>query len=414
MTFTYREFPIYELDQKIRAGEFKLNPGWQRKYIWKRKEQELLINSLLRGIPIPFVYLTESEKDGKIYTFNVIDGQQRLTTIHLFYNNRFSIIFDGVKSHFENLPKELQNTFSKYVIMAYTIENYSHDDIVTLFERLNTKSTRLTKIELWNCSHYKTVLFRFLRDIERDIEGDTRTYIATLIKKVYKQSERLRMKPLYDLVDLIYCSMHDKVTDNKNIDKQIAKFVEGSSLFTENEREIFKRKLNLAAFSILTNFPEDQIKSSYSDKRIFGFLFLAVLLTIDKYFIPKSINLTHALIDYSQEHFSRESLKNKEQERSIIVDEIMKIIIKYSKKLDAKRFFDDEIRNRLWQTNGKVCKLCNQEIKSIVDCTVDHIEPWSLGGKTKIENAQLAHKSCNSSKSNKAISDEYGFLYLNE
>lgn len=413
MNFKSREFPIHELDKKIRDGEFKIQPEWQRKYIWKRKEQELLINSILSEIPIPYVYLTESDQVGKGWAYNVIDGQQRLTTINLFFNNRFPITFEGTKSYYENLPKDLQKVFSQYVIKAFTIDNYNHSDIVTLFDRLNTRSSRLTKMELWNCSHYETVLFKFLKAVEKDVDGDTRSYIATLIKKVYKLQERLRMRSLYDLVDFIYCSMHDKVTDNKNIDKQVTRFVESASLFTENEKKNIERKLNLASITILSNFPEDQIKASmYSDKVNFGYLFLAVLLLTDKYFIPKDISLSHALIEFSEQRLNRESIKSKPAERSVIVDELSRIIIKHSKKLDSKRFFDDEVKNKLWKDNGKICKLCNLEIKSFEDCTVDHKEPWSLGGKTKLENAQLAHRNCNSSKSNKMVADEYGVLYI--
>lgn len=105
-------------------------------------------------------------------------------------------------------------------------------------------------------------------------------------------------------------------------------------------------------------------------------------------------------------------LQNKPTERSIIVDELSKIIIKHSKKLDSKRFFDEEVKNKLWKDNGKICNLCNLDIKSFEDCAVDHKEPWSLGGKTKLENAQLAHRNCNSSKSNKMVADEYGMLYI--
>ena len=63
-------------------------------YIWKIKDEQLLIDSILKGIPIPKFYLTEeySVKKGASIHY-VVDGQQRLRAIYKFLNNKFSIAF---------------------------------------------------------------------------------------------------------------------------------------------------------------------------------------------------------------------------------------------------------------------------------------------------------------------------------
>ena len=48
---------------------------------------------------------------------------------------------------------------------------------------------------------------------------------------------------------------------------------------------------------------------------------------------------------------------------------------------------------------GYICSYCGNEILSIEDSEVDHIIPFSLGGKTVLENAQLLHRHCNREKS---------------
>lgn len=66
----------------------ELNPGYQRNRVWKdNKRKSLLIESLMLRIPIPAFYFYENE-DSK---FQVIDGQQRLATIHEFVNNEFQL-----------------------------------------------------------------------------------------------------------------------------------------------------------------------------------------------------------------------------------------------------------------------------------------------------------------------------------
>jgi 5-methylcytosine-specific restriction endonuclease McrA len=61
------------------------------------------------------------------------------------------------------------------------------------------------------------------------------------------------------------------------------------------------------------------------------------------------------------------------------------------------RFFDFEFRTELWE-KSHTCALCQNEIHTFEDATVDHKTPHSKGGKTVPENAQLAHRGCNARK----------------
>jgi 5-methylcytosine-specific restriction endonuclease McrA len=66
------------------------------------------------------------------------------------------------------------------------------------------------------------------------------------------------------------------------------------------------------------------------------------------------------------------------------------------------RFFDFNFRRRLYDSSH-TCQLCRNEIHSLEDSTVDHIIPYSRGGKTTAENGQLAHRGCNASKNAKLV-----------
>jgi len=62
------------------------------------------------------------------------------------------------------------------------------------------------------------------------------------------------------------------------------------------------------------------------------------------------------------------------------------------------RFFTFEFRRQLFQKDPS-CKICGNEIHALEDSAVDHVHPYSRGGRTVPENAQLAHRSCNARKS---------------
>ena len=61
------------------------------------------------------------------------------------------------------------------------------------------------------------------------------------------------------------------------------------------------------------------------------------------------------------------------------------------------RFFTFEFRRQLFQRDPS-CKICGNEIHALEDSAVDHVHPYSRGGRTVPENAQLAHQSCNARK----------------
>jgi len=69
------------------------------------------------------------------------------------------------------------------------------------------------------------------------------------------------------------------------------------------------------------------------------------------------------------------------------------------------RCFSWEIKNQLWEKNP-VCSICEQQIESIDDAEVDHIEFYWRGGKTIPVNARLAHRFCNRSRREKYKSDD--------
>ena len=79
--------------------------------------------------------------------------------------------------------------------------------------------------------------------------------------------------------------------------------------------------------------------------------------------------------------------------------DIMEDIMKQDIETDNPRCFPDSIKSQLYNEDP-TCKLCGQRILNYDDAHVDHIIPYSKGGLTVLENAQIAHRYCNQHKSN--------------
>ena len=71
---------LYENDQ------LNLSPGFQRESVWKERDRSKLIESILRGYPIPAIFLYRRQEDGQIIN-DVIDGKQRIEAILMFMGN---------------------------------------------------------------------------------------------------------------------------------------------------------------------------------------------------------------------------------------------------------------------------------------------------------------------------------------
>lgn len=144
---------IIDLIGMIDRKEICLDPDFQRNSVWDNKRASLLIESIWLNIPIPQIFVS-IEEDGM---WNVIDGQQRLTSLNRFFKNEFTLRglevlpeLNGKKySSLEDKPKRLLNGGN---IRVVALHEDSHPDIkFDVFMRINQGAVQLNTQELRNC-----------------------------------------------------------------------------------------------------------------------------------------------------------------------------------------------------------------------------------------------------------------------
>ena len=132
----------------------ELNPGYQRRRVWRdNKKKSLLIESLMLRIPIPAFYFYENE-DGK---YQVIDGQQRLTTIREFVNGEFRLTGleylgkDYNKRKFKDLDTKYVQRIYRTQIAVNILDARSPKNVIfDIFRRVNTGGVNLNPQEMRN------------------------------------------------------------------------------------------------------------------------------------------------------------------------------------------------------------------------------------------------------------------------
>jgi 5-methylcytosine-specific restriction endonuclease McrA len=420
VTYSYWELYVSDVKGKMERGELIPDPEWQRGYIWNQKDEQLLIDSILKGLPIPKFYLTE-EYDAKkgVSIHYAVDGQQRLKAINRFLTNKFLIEINSEKYLFKDLDSETQKKITTYKLNGHYMTDYKQADINFLFQRLNSTGVKLTNMERWNNEYFEANILKMVKEIyekicdfpykrdyrdydDKDYEKLKSSYMAT----IYTEENIKRMLPLDDIIDLCNCLKKNSIEGGGK--KELESFLKLHINISHNESSIIKSKFGKALNNIKEIFSKQELEASaYSKRTHFISLFLAVGSVIPKYYI---LNETEKLktdllnfIENQPEEYKESVLGAIRQKvaRETRVSFFNEIILKYAKELDKNRLFDESLRQKLWREYDHKCQICKKEIKNYKDATLDHKEPWAKGGRTEESNAQLAHKKCNQEKRDK-------------
>lgn len=143
-----------------------LSPDFQRRGVWKETAKSYLIDTLLRGKPIPKIIITQELK-GKRNIRVVVDGQQRLRSILEFIDDGFKISrahndqFAGYT--YSMLPAKVKQDLLSYELGVDVIFNLPYEEMLDIFSRLNTYTVKLNKQEQYNAlflGYYKQAAYR--------------------------------------------------------------------------------------------------------------------------------------------------------------------------------------------------------------------------------------------------------------
>ena len=162
-SYTIRSYGAdYTVDSLVKRMSTKafVVPTFQRKFVWSRTHASRFIESLLMGLPVPGIFLYKKPNDGRHL---VIDGQQRLRTLHGFYtgffrDTKFRLV--GVRKPWNGLTYDeldvddqlrLDDSIVHTIIFNQENPQDTIDSIHFVFERINSGGIRLSAQEIRNC-----------------------------------------------------------------------------------------------------------------------------------------------------------------------------------------------------------------------------------------------------------------------
>jgi hypothetical protein len=154
MEWHSRSYAISDIRDWSKEKRLELQPDFQRKEVWSKPAQIALVDTILRNIPIPKIYIKSilHGDDEKTYRI-VVDGQQRLNTILLFLNNKLKLRLPYAeeqynKMFYKDLPDNERRRFLAYQLDFNDLTNPTDDEVRDLYARVNKYTVQLNKQEL--------------------------------------------------------------------------------------------------------------------------------------------------------------------------------------------------------------------------------------------------------------------------
>lgn len=266
-----------------REGVLELNPNFQRRPVWKKGAKSYLIDTIVRGLPIPIIFLRELHSDLRTLKAkrDVVDGQQRIRTILSFVDQSLLKDFNAARDEFtidpihnkqlggksfselsaEDRQQILDYQFSVHLFPADTDDR----QILQIFARMNSTGYKLNHQELRNAEFYgrfKTLAYELATE-QLNRWRDWR---------VFNPDQIARMNEVEITSEFMLLIAHGILEkDNKMIDD----FYKRYDREFEDGPEV-ARRFRATFDTIETLLPRDTISELFRTRTIFYGLFAAV------------------------------------------------------------------------------------------------------------------------------------------
>ena len=387
----------------VQRDNFKVDETYQRPPdAWSNKDKQCFIDTILRNEPVPLFFINEKDEDGKKVNY-IVDGQQRINCILDFYDGKIALskVFsapelDGKK--YKDLPSKLQGKFLDYSLAFKMMSNYDDERVRMIFSRLQRgKALRIG--EKLNAKPGKIV------EVMRKIANHD--FIA---KSIGIKGQRYQTYE--DVARIMY---FEKFGAKKCGTDEINEFFD-TYKDLDFDSVVYKKVINVLNY-LLKCFPADPGDYQYFNKHVWVLtVYTAISELKDGYALNGKENDVRAITenfhdkvysevwrdsDSSLQRFYEKTRGGWSKELIAFRKDAFKeylILGIHPKELDIKRQISDEEKIAAFAKAGGVCENCGKKLKDYKEAEYHHIELYSEGGETKIDNIMVLCPECHKEK----------------
>ena len=358
------------------SGKLTIQPEYQRNYIYASdggKREAAVIQSVLKGYPIGLIYFNKVSENN----LEVLDGQQRITSVGRFVTEKFAIKDDsGMEQYFSGMAEDKKTKILETKLLIYECEG-TESQIKEWFKTINIAGVPLNNQELLNAVYSGPFVTLAKAEFSNSQNANIQKWSA------YVSGSANRQEFLECALDWVskgnigdYMSSHryDKnIAELKKYFNSVIDWV--SDIFIDIENEM--RGLEWGRlYEEWHKKAYDPVKISAEVRKLYGDPYIKNRRGIFEYILSGSVNAN--LLDVR------------------IFDEATK------RSVYSKQTSEAETREK---SNCPHCAIGHDANKSKIwgfsEMEADHVSAWIKGGATSVKNCQMLCKTHNRAKGNR-------------
>lgn len=356
------------------SGKLTIQPEYQRHYIYNDGRRDVaVIDSILNGYPLGLIYFVKVDADN----FEVLDGQQRITSIGRFVTNKFHIIDDsGREQYFSGLDSHYQELIMNTPLLIYECEG-TEPEIKQWFQTINIEGIPLNPQEVNNAIYSGKFVTLAKEEFSNSNNANVQKWSAYVSGAVNRQ-------------DYLRCAL-DWVSGGE-IDTYMSKH--------RHDTNINELKNYFVSVIDWVSTVFEEVKSEMRGQE-WGRLYE---MYKDKPYDPKMVS------DEVERLYGDPYVQNRRGVFEFILGGMT------DGKLLNVRVFDEAIKNSTYKSQTSTakekgvsnCPLCaighgsnSSKIWALKEMDADHVTAWSKGGSTDTRNCQMLCKTHNRAKGNR-------------
>ena len=356
------------------SGKLTIQPEYQRNYIYAHEGKEAaVIESVRNGYPIGLIYFNKTS-DGK---FEVLDGQQRITSLGRFITEKFPIKDeDGNQQNFSGMAEDKIKNFLGTKLTIYECEG-KESEIKAWFKTINIAGVPLNDQELLNAIYSGPFVTLGKEEFSNSKNANIQKWSA------YVKGSANRQDFLKRALDWVskgnidgYMTSHRKHTTIKELKTYFNTVIDWvSGVFTDVESEMCGLEWG-RLYETYHTTAYNPAKVSADVQKLYG-----------DFFVKEKKGIFEFILGDSKE-----------------------------KKLLNVRVFDEPTRKSVYTSQSKKakavgksnCPFCavgnnanETKVYKFEEMDADHVAAWSKGGRTNVKNCEMLCKTHNRSKGNR-------------
>ncbi len=341
------------------GGKLNIRPAFQREFVYKEKQRNAVIETVMKGFPLNVMYWVISGNG----SYELLDGQQRTLSICQYVNGDFSINSRA----FHNLTLAEKDQILNYRLMIYVCDGTDKEKL-DWFKIINIAGVQLKEQELRNAIYTG----EWLTDAKKYFSKNN--CVAYQLANKYLSGEVNRQDYLETVLSWISdresCKIEDYMSRHQHDSHAtpLWQYFQSVISWTKSIFPKYRKEMKGLNWGVLYN------KYGYKP--------------VNPHFLEERITSLMQDDDVTKRSGIYEYLLSGEE-----------------KCLNIRAFTDNEKR-LIYERQQGICPVCKKEnrekqVYNIEEMEADHITPWCEGGKTNVDNCQMLCKEHNRRKSNK-------------